>query len=123
MGIDAATGREVPRSYVDWLEKRVRFLEQEMGIGSEVVDHANSGIGGVKRKLSCTSPGGRVEISEGKPGLEGVKEDRALHLRPDIENLVSQVGLVSVQGTSAPGFLGGSSGISYDMYFCLYYSC
>lgn len=40
-------------------------------------------------------------------------EDKALHLRPDIENLVSQVGLVSVHGTSAPGFLGGSSGISY----------
>lgn len=47
-------------------------------------------------------------------------EDKALHLRPDIENLVSQVGMVSVQGTSAPGFLGGSSGISYVPWILLY---
>lgn len=39
--------------------------------------------------------------------------DRALRLRPDIENLIDQVGVVGVQGTSATGFMGGSSGISW----------
>jgi hypothetical protein len=117
VGIDAATGREVPRSYVDWLEKRVRFLEQEMGVGSEVTGLVNSGTGGVKRKLSTATPEVEAEASEDNTRHGNGEEDKALHLRPDIENLVSQVGLVSVQGTSAPGFLGGSSGISYDMYF------
>ncbi|RPA91867.1 hypothetical protein L873DRAFT_1818598 [Choiromyces venosus 120613-1] len=114
VGIDAATGREVPRSYVDWLEKRVRFLEQEMGISNDSGESNTSetGGGGVKRKLSSAPPEERTETSEER-AREDRREDKALHLRPDIENLVSQVGLVSVQGTSAPGFLGGSSGISF----------
>jgi hypothetical protein len=100
----------VPRSYVDWLEKRVQFLERELGISGEGVDAgAGSGSGGVKRKLSGSLP---AEDTPETGGLEDRKEDRALHLRPDIENLVSQVGLVGVHGASAPGFLGGSSGIS-----------
>jgi hypothetical protein len=37
---------------------------------------------------------------------------KPLYLRPDIENLVNDVGLVGVQATSSPGFMGGSSGIS-----------
>jgi hypothetical protein len=120
VGIDAATGREVPRSYVDWLEKRVRFLEQEMGIGGEVVENSGSETGGgVKRKLSSDPPDDRTEASGESARCEDGKEDKALHLRPDIENLVSQVGLVGVHGTSAPGFLGGTSGISYDRAFFL----
>lgn len=151
VGIDAATGREVPRSYVDWLEKRVQFLEREMGMATGGTGGGGGGggtegsvleTGRGKRKLSCSrseaggderrrgsesntggAPGrggsSRNSISMDRLGAiaprEGERaEDRALHLRPDIENLVSQVGLVSVQGTSAPGFVGGSSGISYD---------
>ncbi|CAZ82071.1 unnamed protein product [Tuber melanosporum] len=114
VGIDAATGREVPRSYVDWLEKRVRFLEQEMGISSDGTESNPSGTGGggVKRKLSNAPSEERREASEEHARDDG-RRDKALHLRPDIDNLVSQVGLVSVQGTSAPGFLGGTSGISF----------
>ncbi|PWW79699.1 hypothetical protein C7212DRAFT_356463 [Tuber magnatum] len=113
VGIDAATGREVPRSYVDWLEKRVRFLEQEMGISNDGTESnpSRTGGGGVKRKLSSAPPEERAEASEEHASDDG--GEKALHLRPDIENLVSQVGLVSVQGTSAPGFLGGTSGISF----------
>jgi len=114
VGIDAATGREVPRSYVDWLEKRVKFLEREMGISNDGAESNASGTGGggVKRKLSNVPSGDGGEASEDQ-ARDDRRGDGALHLRPDIENLVSQVGLVSVQGTSAPGFLGGSSGISY----------
>jgi len=118
VGIDAATGREVPRSYVDWLEKRVRFLEREMGISNDGAESNASGTGGggVKRKLSNVPPEEGRETSE-EQARDDRRGDGALHLRPDIENLVSQVGLVSVQGTSAPGFLGGSSGISYVTLF------
>lgn len=139
MGIDAATGREVPRSYVDWLEKRVKFLEGEMGLvdggggtGMGTGTGIGMGMGLGKRKLSAEGDGGEEErrrrsesgrgtgagsargsVAEGNTMMQtGVAEDKALHLRPDIENLVSQVGLVSVQGTSSPGFVGGSSGIS-----------
>lgn len=153
VGIDAATGRKVPRSYVDWLEKRVQFLEHEMGmvvgesVGGGVAGGAEGSLGGGaggKRKLCDSPPGGGDEarrrrrrsdsnadgvLGQGgssrgstSDGLDSTSrdelkaEDKALHLRPDIENLVSQVGMVSVQGTSAPGFLGGSSGISYVLY-------
>ncbi|KAI5786228.1 fungal-specific transcription factor domain-containing protein [Pyronema domesticum] len=94
VGIDAATGREIPRSYVDWLEKRVKHLEEELKLeqanGDERIDPA-------------------LKVKEEREE----KQDKALHLRPDIENLVNQVGVVGVQGTSAEGFMGGSSGISF----------
>ncbi|KAH8146212.1 uncharacterized protein LAJ45_09654 [Morchella importuna] len=141
VGIDAATGREVPRSYVDWLEKRVKFLEGELGLvdggggmGMGAGTGMGAGVGLGKRKLSAEGDGGEVErrrrsesgrgtgtgsargsVVEGNMMMQtgAATEDKALHLRPDIENLVSQVGLVSVQGTSSPGFVGGSSGISF----------
>lgn len=99
---------------MDWLEKRVRFLEREMGISNDCAESNASGTGGggIKRKLSTIPPEEGSESSE-EQARDDRRGDKALHLRPDIENLVSQVGLVSVQGTSAPGFLGGTSGISY----------
>lgn len=100
VGIDAATGREIPRSYVDWLEKRVKHLEDALklegahGVGAVVDPQLQSGWGDAV-------------------GERNGAEDKALHLRPDIENLVNQVGVVGVQGTSAQGFMGGTSGISW----------
>lgn len=121
----------------------------ECGVGGVAGGEGSLGGGaGGKRKL-CDSPAGggdearrrrrrsdsnadgvlgqggssRGSISDGLDATsrdELKAEDKALHLRPDIENLVSQVGMVSVQGTSAPGFLGGSSGISYVLYILPY---
>lgn len=105
IGIDAATGREVPRSYVDWLEKRVKHLEEQMQLAGPPPLAEEGPLHGDRRQSF-------VEHREEQDGGAGRQEDKALRLRPDIENLVDQVGLVGVQGTSAPGFLGGSSGIS-----------
>lgn len=126
---------------MQFLEQEIGMLPGESTGGGAAEGSLGGGAGG-KRK-TCDSPVGggdesrrrrrrsdsnadgalgrggsssRNSISDGPestPRDELKAEDKALHLRPDIENLVSQVGLVSVQGTSAPGFLGGSSGISY----------
>lgn len=133
MGIDAATGREIPRSYVDWLEKRVKHLESTLKLEQQAPPGEEDGNGRVDPLLQPAATWGEERATDsdggggsaGQTGETGVgreqtprddrdrSECRALHLRPDIENLVNQVGLVGVQGTSAPGFMGGSSGISY----------
>ncbi|KAI5779054.1 fungal-specific transcription factor domain-containing protein [Geopyxis carbonaria] len=119
VGIDAATGREIPRSYVDWLEKRVKHLE-----GQLIPQNQQEGIGGGGTPQESERSGEERRTQQGEEaiepclrqqgeGREEKREDKALHLRPDIENLIDQVGLVGVQGTSAPGFMGTSSGISF----------
>lgn len=135
VGIDAATGREIPRSYVDWLEKRVKHLELELKLKQPNEDddnaidpqlHSGWSDNGRQNDVKRGSFSGSISTAIGD--AESVRdhhtprddrndssngECKALHLRPDIENLVNQVGLVGVQGTSAPGFMGGSSGISF----------
>jgi len=134
VGIDAATGREIPRSYVDWLEKRVKHLEEELkleqqGANNDVAidpqlqpgwgDAGNDGRNGPDTgsfsRSSSTVMGDPERSSRDQTPRNDIGESKALHLRPDIENLVNQVGLVGVQGTSSPGFMGGSSGISYTI--------
>jgi hypothetical protein len=138
VGIDAATGREIPRSYVDWLEKRVKHLEFELklqqpnasdGEDATIDPQLQSGWSedgrqSTTRRSISESTGTMMADVDGAKDYHTPRDDRndssssssgenrALHLRPDIENLVNQVGLVGVQGTSAPGFMGGSSGIS-----------
>ncbi|TGZ78035.1 hypothetical protein EX30DRAFT_398116 [Ascodesmis nigricans] len=164
VGIDAATGREIPRSYVDWLERRVKHLEGMMELKKEGEDDAaergatkkgaekdrgtndNDGKEGAKaldagkstgtREFKRKTPekaGGEVQTPRSpviepppppppppqrRPSYEPTsssnnRQPGELRLRPDIENLIDQVGVVGVQGTSATGFMGGTSGISF----------
>ena len=173
VGVDAATGREIPRSYVSHLEERIAALEAQLKQGQAqqpasqprqqqqqsngtdslvtVGKGSTSGLGeevetGRKRKSShqdessipmradqnhydtyrgsqqhnVTSPPLGSASSSGH-GLydqqspvsreEGSSRSGA-HLRPDIENLVTTVSAVTVQGANQSGFLGSSSGIS-----------
>ncbi|KAK6528015.1 Fungal specific transcription factor [Arthrobotrys megalospora] len=48
VGVDAATGREIPRSYVSHLEERVAFLEKQLASGSQL--QSPSGESSRKRK-------------------------------------------------------------------------
>jgi hypothetical protein len=144
VGIDAATGREIPRSYVDWLEKRVKHLELELNLQQPKAESdeatidptLQSGWGDDAKRQKWGSFSGSTSGAIGD--VESVRdhqtprddqndgsngEGKALHLRPDIENLVNQVGLVGVQGTSAPGFMGGSSGISYALFPAFLSAC
>lgn len=144
VGIDAATGREVPRSYVWWLEKRVEELEAAVGLkglagGSMGIpaqqqqqqpqlqqqqqlhahhhhqqqqqqQHQRLQHQDQQLAVKAEGTGASDGISNGASGQN--REQKPLHLRPDIENLVSTVGLVSVTGTSQPSYLGQSSGVS-----------
>ncbi|RPA78562.1 hypothetical protein BJ508DRAFT_155543 [Ascobolus immersus RN42] len=135
VGIDAATGREVPRSYVWALEKRVKELEAALGL------RGLAGNDGPPTGQQQGQNGVLQQPQEGTPRLPPIQEaaqhqqqqergmvpmqttprmeaegrsgDRPLHLRPDIENLVSTIGFVSMKGTSQPSYLGQSSGLSF----------
>ncbi|KAK6345224.1 Fungal specific transcription factor [Orbilia javanica] len=48
VGVDAATGREIPRSYVSHLEERVAFLEKQLASGAQL--QPSSGESSRKRK-------------------------------------------------------------------------
>ncbi|KAF3106674.1 Fungal specific transcription factor [Orbilia oligospora] len=48
VGVDAATGREIPRSYVSHLEERVAFLEKQLASGAQ--SQSSSGESSRKRK-------------------------------------------------------------------------
>ncbi|GLA43598.1 fungal specific transcription factor [Aspergillus niger] len=152
VGYDPITKREIPRSYVYFLEARVAYLEKvlidhqisykdpvafdeeeavkiETGIdtapapavGSEgSVSAAGDGATGadnnekwVKKekdglvlRREKSDPTGQT--SENNNNQDSQKEDNWR-----IHNLVSNIGMVSVQGTSDPRYLGSTSGISF----------
>jgi hypothetical protein len=120
------------------LEKRVKHLELELNLqqpkaesnGTTIDPKLQSGwdedakLNAAKRGSFSGSTSAAIGDVESVRDHQTPRDDqndssngeaKALHLRPDIENLVNQVGLVGVQGTSAPGFMGGSSGISYAL--------
>jgi len=133
VGYDPITKREIPRSYVYFLEARVGYLErmlrergvefmdavafgEEMAVGAE--DEGDSGLahGGDILHGGEVSPEekGRLVTKHRKDKRLDVDESR--DEKDDnwkIHNLVSNIGLVSVQGTSDPRYLGSTSGISF----------
>ncbi|KAK9466780.1 fungal-specific transcription factor domain-containing protein [Lipomyces arxii] len=103
VGLDAATGREIPRSYVSHLEDRVAFLEIQLQNQGIPVDTTDTNL----RRAQVAS-GAAVNVDQSIP----------VNSQPgkDVDSLVSTVGLVSMKGSStltSPSFLGLSSGISF----------
>ncbi|MCJ1381403.1 Fungal specific transcription factor [Xylographa soralifera] len=126
VGYDPITKREIPRAYVYYLESRVSYLESllsgrgiafaaaedfDLGTKPIVVDHSSLQSPGIERagqhNGSNKSPDGGVESSP-TTGWDH-KQDEAEKL----DKLVSNIGLVSVQGASDPRYLGSTSGISF----------
>ncbi|KAK9372649.1 fungal-specific transcription factor domain-containing protein [Lipomyces chichibuensis] len=109
VGLDAATGREVPRSYVAHLEDRVAFLEIQLQNQGIPVDTTDTSL----RRPQITTHTQSDEAANG--AVRAVPEvDR--QPAKDVDSLVSTVGLVSMKGAStlsSPSFLGLSSGISF----------
>ncbi|KAK9245938.1 fungal-specific transcription factor domain-containing protein [Lipomyces tetrasporus] len=107
VGLDAATGREVPRSYVSHLEDRVAFLEiqlQNQGIPVDTTD--------TSRRRAEAANGAAADATTNTASLVAPGPQPA----KDVDSLVSTVGLVSMKGSStlsSPSFLGLSSGISF----------
>lgn len=125
VGFDPITKREIPRTYVYYLESRVRYLEDLLGengiqyapsqdfdlgarpvqdpsvIQSPLSERSTAVINSVKRERANTGSDSGSEWEQ--------KQDES----DKLHKLVSNVGMVSVQGASDPRFLGSTSGISF----------
>ncbi|KAJ5816067.1 hypothetical protein N7447_008300 [Penicillium robsamsonii] len=142
VGYDPITKREIPRSYVYFLESRVAHLEKQLAdnniefkkvvafdeedaIKVEAdgdIAQARSGSDGQigegpaaeKRqwKNSSKDDAGRLE-RKGEGDNRNADDDPANEENWRLHNLVSNIGMVSVQGTSDPRYLGSTSGISF----------
>ena len=119
VGYDPITKREIPRSYVYYLETRLSYFESLLVSNNipfkpaEAYD-ADSKVeeGGVQSpsdgKSSASDTTVKVETDP-----EGAQERKKQEDAEKLNKLVSNIGMVSVQGASDPRFLGSTSGISF----------
>ena len=122
VGYDPITKREIPRAYVYYLESRVRYLEEQLssrGIAFAPADDFEVGTSKQQNHDNATadrhlaSPP-RVERQPPSAKELVTEEDkRKASEARKLNNLVSSVGMVSVQGASDPRYLGSTSGISF----------
>ncbi|ERF69395.1 hypothetical protein EPUS_05940 [Endocarpon pusillum Z07020] len=123
VGIDPITKQEIPRSYVFYLETRLAYFESLLvanhiafeppdafDVDSKLVEQ------GIVRspheaRSSFTDGSGSTGITPGKShdAAWEKKQEEAKKLN----QLVSNIGMVSVQGASDPRYLGSTSGISF----------
>ncbi|KAJ5970307.1 uncharacterized protein N7479_000225, partial [Penicillium vulpinum] len=139
VGYDPITKREIPRSYVYFLESRVAHLEKQLADNNiefkKVVafDEEEAIKVEADGDSTQTRPGSDVQAGEGAAAdkarwknipkedaeRKGEGDNRDTDNDPNNEdswrlhNLVSNIGMVSVQGTSDPRYLGSTSGISF----------
>ncbi|KAF2749657.1 hypothetical protein M011DRAFT_465333 [Sporormia fimetaria CBS 119925] len=121
VGYDLITKREIPRSYVYYLETRVAYLEsllQENSIA--FAPPADFNLTGKTTDTSTVNKDATGALASAgdhndrqRSTKEGQKEDEARYEREKLTKLVSNIGMVSVQGASDPRFLGSTSGISF----------
>lgn len=128
MGFDPVSKREIPRSYVYYLETRVRNLEalcsanglefpapsEDFAISETIKPGVNVPFPVLEEESSTAV---KRESDEGGGGA--VKVDPALIERDHrdegerLDKLVNNIGMVSVQGTPDTRVLGSASGISF----------
>ncbi|KAF2110685.1 fungal-specific transcription factor domain-containing protein [Lophiotrema nucula] len=121
VGYDPITKREIPRSYVFYLETRVSYLESllhEKNIpfaAAEEFTPSYPSANGAATVKSTAPPAALPQHRNGagKPPGGLSKEENDKYDREKLSKLVSNVGMVSVQGASDPRFLGSTSGISF----------
>jgi Fungal specific transcription factor domain/Fungal Zn(2)-Cys(6) binuclear cluster domain len=123
VGIDPITKQEIPRSYVFYLETRLAYLESLLvandipyeppdafDVDSRTIEH------GIVRSSGETK--GTLESGSGSTDITSAKShDAAWEKKQEdtkkLNQLVSNIGMVSVQGASDPRYLGSTSGISF----------
>lgn len=142
VGYDPITKREIPRSYVYFLETRVAYLEKQLAdnnidykkaVAFDEEDAVKTEVDADGAQVTSGGDGASENTDKGHRKGTGSKDDSALEKRADgesgrgtdkeqdsatqenwrIHNLVSNIGMVSVQGTSDPRYLGSTSGISF----------
>lgn len=120
VGFDPVSKREIPRSYVYYLESRVAHLESLLDANSisyPAAEDFTLSVPVSNGGASATSAGPVAQKAAGKSGTPAIKaEDNDAKEKRDREHLnklVSNIGMVSVQGASDPRYLGATSGISF----------
>ena len=144
VGYDPITKREIPRSYVYFLETRVAHLEKQLAdhniafkkaVAFDEEDavktetegdaaHSTSGLEGQpgegSDRTQWKSTGSKDDAGIPEQRGDGEQTRDAEEERDPVNednwrlhNLVSNIGMVSVQGTSDPRYLGSTSGISF----------
>ncbi|CAO2655624.1 Nn.00g044270.m01.CDS01 [Neocucurbitaria sp. VM-36] len=122
VGYDPITKREIPRSYVYYLETRVAYLEtllHENAIPFQEAEDFNpafSSNGTIAPPPSSVVPQQQQQQQRNgaaKPTTAQTKEENDKYDREKLTKLVSNIGMVSVQGASDPRYLGSTSGISF----------
>ena len=132
VGYDPITKREIPRSYVFYLETRVAYLEALL-TEHHIAFHAASDFSPsaptsasangssqqppARRVVSALPPApqhnGASRPPPPMPTSAHTAEENERYDREKLTTLVSNIGMVSVQGTSDPRYLGSTSGISF----------
>jgi hypothetical protein len=122
VGYDPISKREIPRSYVYFLETRLAYFESllkenDIAYSSADVFDADSrklGKDAVIDPSITRSWDSAVAGSGSSPAAGGGDSREKRHSDADkIDKLVSNIGMVSVQGASDPRYLGSTSGISF----------
>lgn len=123
VGIDPITKQEIPRSYVFFLESRLAYFESLLvgnnipfepsdafNVDAEIIAH------GIVRSCAETTR----DSADGSENIEDTfaKSHEATWTKKEedakkLNQLVSNIGMVSVQGASDPQNLGSTSGISF----------
>ena len=119
VGFDPLTKREIPRTYVYYLESRISYLEtllsdhdidfassEDFDLGTKTLTGGSENVG-VKETTNTQSTSQR----EGERSTQ--HQTRRKNEQESLDKLVSNIGMVSVQGASDPRYLGSTSGISF----------
>ncbi|KAL9109789.1 MAG: hypothetical protein Q9227_005658 [Pyrenula ochraceoflavens] len=123
-GFDPINKREIPRSYVFWLENRIAYLElllEKHHIEFQPPEAFESSLHQVSSGSQAIRNGrasfGEVNLSESPVSAHHEEKSRSWEREQDekdkLNKLVDNVGMVSVQGASDPRWLGSASGISF----------
>lgn len=126
VGFDPLTKREIPRTYVYYLESRVNYLEmllsehdipfspaEEFDLGAKVITEHTTGLPSRSDRSIA-----RHDSDNSRDGLTDNQNADASkrtweRKQDELNNLASNIGMVSVQGASDPRYLGSTSGISF----------
>ncbi|ORY12825.1 fungal-specific transcription factor domain-domain-containing protein [Clohesyomyces aquaticus] len=120
VGYDPITKREIPRSYVFYLETRVAYLEsllQENSITfvppEDFTPTFQSNGAAATKPVPVAAGPTQSRNGTAKQPSSLTREESDKYDREKLTKLVSNIGMVSVQGASDPRFLGSTSGISF----------
>lgn len=126
VGFDPITKREIPRTYVYYLESRQSYLEgllndhgisfepcTDFDLGTKPINDQSSATAGLSPNSDRDHAFGRDRSHTLERSDSGSERDARNEENDKINKLVSNIGMVSVEGASDPRYLGSTSGISF----------